>query len=61
MLWLTDEIFSMKNRKVGINFRTNDNIWKVATGQGDDYATRYLLDYSYFKNYYKIITTVVSK
>ena len=30
---------------------------KVATGQGDDYVTGYLLDYSYFKNYYKMIAT----
>ena len=27
------------------------NIRKVATGQGDDYATGCLLDYTYFKNY----------
>ena len=34
------------------NFRTYDNI---ATGQGDDYITGYLLYYNYFKNYYKMI------
>ena len=27
------------------------NIRKIATGQGDDYATGCLLDYTYFKNY----------
>ena len=26
-----------------------DNIQKIATGQGDDYATGCLLDYPYFK------------
>ena len=26
-----------------------------ATGQGDDYTTGCLLDYSYFKDYYKMI------
>ena len=27
---------------------TYDNIQKIATGQGDDYATGFLLDYNYF-------------
>ena len=40
---------------------TYDNIRKTATGQGDDYATGFLLDYSYFKNYCKIIATDLSK
>ena len=33
----------------------------IATGQGDDYTTFCLLDYSYFKNYYKIIAIDLSK
>ena len=45
---------------VGLNFCdqpvkndliTYDNIWKIATGQGDDYTTGCLLDYPYFKKY----------
>ena len=32
------------------NWRTYDNIRKIATGQGDDYATEYLLDYLGLKN-----------
>ena len=32
--------------------RTNDNIAKIATGQGDDYTTSCLQDYVCFKNYY---------
>ena len=40
---------------------TYDNIRKIATGQGDDYATGFLLDYNYFKNYCKIIATDLSK
>ena len=28
---------------------TNDNIQKIATGQGDDYTTGHLLIYNYFK------------
>ena len=38
-----------------------DNIRKIATGQGDDHATSYLLDCNYFKNYYKMITKDLSK
>ena len=37
------------------------NVRKIATGQGDDYATGCLLDYSYFKYYYKIIPIDFSK
>ena len=40
----------VKNNKV-----TYENIRKIATGQGDDYTTGCLLDYIYFKNYYKMI------
>ena len=38
-----------------------DNIRKIAMGQGDDYTTRYLLDYLYFKKYSKSIAIDVSK
>ena len=34
---------------------TYDKIQKIATGQGDDYATGCLLDYNHFNNYYKMI------
>ena len=43
------------------NFITYDNIWKIATGQGDDYTTGCLLDYNYFNSYYKITATDLSK
>ena len=43
------------------NLKTYDNIRKVATGQGDDYTTRCLLAYPYFKNYYKLIAIDLSK
>ena len=35
--------------------KTYENIRKIATGQGDDYETGYLLDYPYFKDHYKMI------
>ena len=46
----------VKNDKV-----TYENIRKVATGQGDDYTTGCLLDYSYFKENYKMIAIDLSK
>ena len=38
-----------------------ENIQKIATCQGDDYTTGCLLDYLYFKNYYKMIAMDLSK
>ena len=46
----------LKNDKV-----TYEIIRKIATGQGDDYATGCLLDYIYFKNHYKMIAVDLSK
>ena len=46
----------IKNKKI-----TYDNIRKIATGQGDDYATGCLLDYPYFKDTYKLIAVDLSK
>ena len=46
----------VKNDKV-----TYENIRNIATGQGDDYTTGCLLDYVYFKNYYKMIAVNLSK
>ena len=46
----------IKNTKV-----TYDNIRKIATGQGDDYTTRCLLNYPYFANTYKMFAVNLSK
>ena len=46
----------IKNNKV-----TYENIRKIATGQGDDYITGCLLDYSYFMDTYKMIAVDLSK
>ena len=40
---------------------TYKNIRKIATGQGDDYTTGCLLDYSYFMDTYKMIALDLSK
>ena len=34
------------------NLRIQDSIQKIPTGQGDDYTTDCLLDYTSFKKYY---------
>ena len=41
--------------------KTYDNIKKIAMSQGDDYTTGCLLDYVYFKEYYKLIAKDLSK
>ena len=41
--------------------KTYENIRKIATGKGDDYTTGCLLDYPYFKDYYKMIAIDLSK
>ena len=46
----------IKNDKI-----TYENIRKIATGQGDDHTKGCLLDYTYFKNYYKMIAIDLSK
>ena len=38
-----------------------DNIRKMPIGQRDDYTTGCLLDYNYFKKYYKMIAIDLSK
>ena len=41
--------------------KTYKNIRKITAGQGDDYTTGCLLDYSYFKDHYKMIAIYLSK
>ena len=43
------------------DIRICDNIQKIATGPGYNYRTGCLLDYNYFKNYYKRIAVDLSK
>ena len=38
-----------------------DEVRKVPTGQGDEYTTGCLLDFSYFKNNYRLIAADLSK
>ena len=41
--------------------KTHENIRKTAAGQGDDYTAGCLLDYSYFKDHYKMIPIDLKK
>ena len=41
--------------------KTFENIRNITIGQGDDYRTGLLLDYTYFKEYYKMIRIDLSK
>ena len=41
--------------------KTYENIRKIAIGQGDDYTTGCLLDYTYFKENYKLIAIDLRK
>ena len=43
------------DQPVKYDLKTYNNSKKIATGQGDDYTTSFLLDYPYFKEYYKMI------
>ena len=43
------------------DLKTFDNIREIVTVQGDDYTTGCLLDYPYFKTYYKLIAIDLSK
>ena len=49
------------NQPINSDLKTYENIRKIATGQGDDYTTGCLLDYSYFKENYKIIAVDLSR
>ena len=49
------------DQPINSDLKTYENIRKIATGQGDDYTTGCLLDYSYFKFLYKMIAIDLSK
>ena len=43
------------------NKETYENSRKISTGQGEDYTIGCLLDYTYFKDSYKMIAVDLSK
>ena len=52
---------SFFDQPINSNLKTYETIRKFATGQGDDYTTGCLLDYSYVKDHYKMIAIDLSK
>ena len=38
-----------------------NEVRKISTGQGDDYATGFLLDFAYFKDDFRLIAVTLSK
>ena len=55
---IDDKIFFIQ--PINSKLKTHENIRKIATGQGDGYTTGCLLDYSYFKETYKMIAIDLS-
>ena len=55
------EVIYFFNQPVENDLKTYDNIWKIGTGQGDDYTSDCLLDYPYFKEHYELIAIDLSK
>ena len=49
------------DQPINSDLKTLENFRQIATGQGDDYTTGRLLDYSYFKDYQKMIAVDLSK
>ena len=49
------------DQPISSELKTYENVRKIATGKGDDYKTGCLLDYSYFKENYKMIAIDLSK
>ena len=52
---MIDGKFFFFDQPINSTFKTTENIRRIATGQGDDYKTCCLLDYSHFKENYKMI------
>ena len=49
------------DQPINKTIKTCENIRIITIGQGDDYTTGCLLDYTYFKKYCKIVAVDLSK
>ena len=49
------------DQPINDSIKQYDEIRKISTGQGDDYTTGCLLDYSYFENNYRLIAADLNK
>ena len=59
MLWLIEK--KSFDQPVKNDKATYENIRKITIDQGDEYTTSCLLDYTYFKKYYKMVVIDLSK
>ena len=51
-VWVMENVLL---KKVKSNIRTYNNIWKIATGQRDEYTTGCLLYFNYLSKHFKMI------
>ena len=49
------------DQSINDSIKQYDEIRKISTGQGDNYATGCLLDFAYFENDFRLITADLSK
>ena len=49
------------DQPINNSIKQYDEVRKICTGQGDDYTTGCLLDYSYFRKNYRLIAAALSK
>ena len=49
------------DQPINSNLKAYENVRKIATDQGDDYRSGCLLDYIYFKSFYKMIAIDLNK
>ena len=49
------------DQPINSQIRKYDEIRKIATGKGNNYATGCLLDYKYFKDFYQLVAIDLSK
>ena len=49
------------DQPINDSIKQYDEVRKISTGQGDDYTTGCLVDYSYFENNYRLTATDLSK
>ena len=49
------------DQAINDSIKQYDEVRKISTGQGDDHTTGCLLDFAYFKKYYRLIADDLSK
>ena len=60
MVWSMNKAFLI-SQPVENDIITYDNIWKIATDQGEDHTIECLLDYNYFIEYCSMIAIYLNK